>query len=569
MQAKTSMGRIRSRSLALIAAITVSLSVPSVVLSNAGEESQGSKGNSAKYRPRGQRRVITVYDPWGFGGAAMPYRNPVIEDLAKNNPQGWKKAVEAIVDVHAEAGVDTIVHCVFSGFTHLFPASVSKVAYHVEHSSCWGNIWGKPWKRLTEAGYDFIEIALNQAHRRGLTFLAGLRMNDRHSCRQKEKLYLEHPEWHLEGFPGGFDYSKQVVRDRMLAFVKEVLDQYEVDGIEYDWMRWVHVFPRGTEKKNGALLTDFHRRTRELVNQAARKRGRKLLFGVRVPHVLKQCQEVGFDVPTWIEEGLVDYIAPSHFGHMDYNARIEDFRKLTEGTHCRVYPSTQGHGWTGPSRLQEYGPEHYYAVAHNWYAFGADGIQTYNYQFRWMKAMLPRLLALKPLRDLRVLGEYDRDYLFWRHHGPPQAANAAAMQYDVINLNRAATNPRGTFQFRLAEDLTDPKLSAVMEFKAVGMAEEDALEVELNRQKVAADRIKCFQVWDGTGELKSYQVKDRYGKDKWIREGDHEAYYLCRLPLGSPPMLYGDNQLAVRLAKSAGSEGVIRVEEVDIKVHVK
>ena len=166
-----------------------------------------------------------------------------------------------------------IVHCVFSGFTHLFPASVSKVAYHVEHSGCWGKIWGKPWKRLTEAGYDFIEIALNQAHRRGLTFLAGLRMNDRHSCRQKEKLYLEHPEWRLEGFPGGFDYSKQVVRDRMLAFVKEVLDQYEVDGIEYDWMRSVHVFPRGTEKKNGALLTDFHRRTRELVNQAARKRG--------------------------------------------------------------------------------------------------------------------------------------------------------------------------------------------------------------------------------------------------------------------------------------------------------
>ena len=541
------------------------------------EQTEDRKDTMAQYQPRGERRVITVYDSWVFGCAAIPSPlNPVMEELARTDPEGWKRSVETIVDVHADAGVDTIVHGVHEGFRHHLPASASKAFSDAGHSApYYANPpvakSGKTWKTLNETGYDFIQIGLDQAHKRGLSFLAGVRMNDRHSHQKKQRIYLDHPEWQLEGFPGGFDYSKPGVRERMLTFVKEVLKQYDVDGIEYDWMRMVHVFPRGTENKNAPLLTDFHRQTRELVDEAARERDRKLLFGVRVPETLEGCAEVGFDVSAWIQEALVDYIAPSHFGHMDSNAPIEDFRKLTEGTPCRVYPSTTGHTWTGPSRLEEYGPQHYYAVAHNWYAFGADGIQTYNYQFGSLQGMLPRILDLAPLRAPKILAEYDREYLLYRRRGPVTAANGAAMEYQVIHLDRATTDARGTFEFRLAEDLEDPKVSAVMEFKALGLQEREDLAVELNDEKITSDLVKRTCVWDGTGLRRMGQLRDEQGKvtgSGW-QEGEWQPSCLYRIPLSSPPMIWGDNELAVALTQAADPDGLISIEEVTIRVHVK
>ena len=531
---------------------------------------------AGQYKPRGDCRLMTYYDETGLQRPAVP----LIDELP-NDPDAWKSFIETLVHIHASAGVDTIVKAVWSRFTHQLLPSATDAAYlhyaprpetdeHVQGTACHARLT----EALHKAGHDIVGIMLDQAHRDGLAFIAALRMNDRHPIAIKETAWLEHPEWHLDlgnkgaYWEGGFDYSQDGVRERVLAFVADLLEHYDVDGIEYDWMRWVHVFPKGTGQENAPYLTDFHRRTRDLVAEASSERGRRLLVGVRVPHVLEQCLPTGFDVATWIQEGLVDYVVPSHFGHMDPNARIEHFRELTEGGDCRVYPSLQGHNWTGPCRLEEYGPEHYYAVAGNWYASGADGLQTYNYQFATLQDYLHRLRQLTPLRDPGTLAEYDRDYLLWRLRGPVDCANAPAMQYDVIHLDRAEQNPRGTFEFRLAEDLADPKLSATMEFKAVGMTAADAIEIALNDETVAPARIDRIHVADGTSALRQKQCTDAEGKVRWVTERDPEPYDSVRFPLSSPPIRFGDNQLAVSLTGSPEGSGVLRIEEVDIKVHV-
>ena len=539
----------------------------------AGQDLQAQTA-PVRYQPRGERRVIQCYDPQGF----QTPTNPGVRRLAKmpehsgtnalmENPEAWKKAIQTMVSAHGRAGVDTIVSCVFSRFSTNLPPAVTKLAEPIFNEVG----WTQPLRAMQDAGYDYMQIAIDQAHKDGLTFLAGLRMNDRHGGAVHGKVYKEHPGWHLGGLPGGFDYARGGVRDRMLSFVRDVLDHYDLDGIEYDYMRFIHVFSVGTGPQNAPLLTQFHRRTRQLLDEAGRKRGRKLLLGVRVPHVLSHCHDVGFDVEAWIKEGLVDFVVPAHFGHTDFNTRVEDFRELTEGTDCRVYPSTGGYNWTGPSRLKSYRPEHFHAAAHNWYGFGADGIEIYNYQYISWELRLQKLRDLAPMRDPRTLAEYDRHYPFWRllarqdiHY---ESVNEGTMTYDVIQLDRAGQDPRGTFDFRLAEDLADPKLSAMMEFKAVGMTEDDAIVVALNGKTVPDDLVERVYIWDGTnheGDL--IRQGDVYLEH---HHGKPEPYYLCRLPLSSPPMLFGDNQLAVSLRGPAGAERVITIEEVDIKVHVK
>ena len=508
--------------------------------------------------PRGPRRLLTYYDAAGLEHAL----NPLVDRLP-NDVKAWTAAIETLIDAHADAGVDTIAQNVFDRFTHILRPAITEVAYpayaprpqtdeHVE-SAFRHHVMTKA---MHEAGSDSIQIMLDRCRKLGLTFIAAMRMNDRHPISLKERTYLEHPEWHLKlqqdgvYWDGGFDYSIDAVRERVLTFVSDMLEHYDVDGVEYDWVRWVYVFRPGTEQQNAPLLTDFHRETRRLLDEAATKRGRKLLLGVRVPHIFERCMEAGYDVAPWIKEGLVDYVVPSHFGHMDYNTKVEEFRGLTEGTDCRVYPSTQGHMWTGPCRLDVYRPAHFHAIAHNFYAFGADGIQTYNYQFSTIEQIAPKLRELTPMNDPDDLAGRDREYLYWRHHGRLQAAGAAAMQYDVIHLPRSESNSSGTFDFRLAEDLAGGKVSALMEFTAAGMTTGDSIAVKINGKNVDPNGVRRFHIWDG---------HDHEGKD--------EPYDLFRIALTDPPVKFGDNRLAVSLTKAGNSEGVIRIEDVSVTVH--
>ncbi len=504
-----------------------------------------------KYSPRGERRLIVYHDIAQGWTATNPAKNTIAADYLKD-PESWKKSVQEVVRAHAEAGVDTIVKCVFVRFSTNMAPGVSQVTEPVYNQVHWTH----PLKDMNEAGQDLVQIYLDEAHKQGMAFIAGLRMNDRHGEAIKGKVYKAHPEWHAEGIPRGLDYAHQGVRDMMATFIGDVVDHYDVDGVEFDWMRWIYMFSAGKEQENAHLLTGFHRRIRKLLDEAGKKRGRPLLLGVRVPDAFEESALYGFDVETWIKEGLVDYVVPSQFGYMDFSAKIEKYRRLTEGTDCRVYPSLNL--WTGPCRQERAGgwqPEHYYAASHNYYASGADGISTYNYMPNTMgriEVLLPRLIELEPITNPATLAKHYRDYLFWRrrigkvHPSSP----VGSIQYAVIHLDRAKAGARGTFDFRLADDLTRQDVSAVMEFKAVGMDEDDAVEVQLNGKTVSPEIVKRFYIWDGTDH------KGKYG-----------PYYLYRLPLGPRSLVFGDNEIAVGLTNAASNTGVIRIEEVNVKVH--
>ena len=93
---------------------------------------------------------------------------------------------------------------------------------------------------LEEIGLDFPKILVDRCHHHNMQFIAGLRMNDRHEFTPTQFI-REHPEWQL-GMGNAMDYAFEPVRGFVLTFVDEVLDEYEVDGLEYDYMRWCHMF---------------------------------------------------------------------------------------------------------------------------------------------------------------------------------------------------------------------------------------------------------------------------------------------------------------------------------------
>jgi len=50
---------------------------------------------------------------------------------------------------------------------------------------------------------------------------------------------------------------------------------------------------------------------------------------------------LGLDMAAWIEEELVDYVAPGDFGFTDFNERYEEFVSLARAHECCLYPRVQ------------------------------------------------------------------------------------------------------------------------------------------------------------------------------------------------------------------------------------
>ena len=191
---------------------------------------------------------------------------------------------------------------------------------------------------------------------------------------------------------------------------------FDVDGIELCF-RDHRYFPPGRGADSQPLMTELVRRVRRMLKGLEPSRGRKLLLGARVYQTLEECHSQGLDVPTWISEGLLDYVAPADVMHADFNAPYEQFARLARQGDCLVYPGVLP--WSSVRmrrRLAEkpLTPEQLRALAQNFYGAGADGVSFYNHfvPLNWAPSYPMMLFGLDELGDPERVAAGSRHYLF-------------------------------------------------------------------------------------------------------------------------------------------------------------
>jgi len=521
------------------------------------------------------RFLLQTWDGDSMWNSTLKYRGrSATEPLAEYS----RRMLEEMIDEEAAANVDALSYCLFTAFWSDLPDSKLTDLF--------------PWRPagVDDAGIDPLKVLMDRCRHHDMQFIADIRMNDRHGV-PPNGIMKEHPEWAL--FGGAWDYAFDGVRQAMLDFTKEVLDTYDVDGIEYDYMRWCHMFQRGEGAQHAHLLTDFMRKSRRLLDEAAQRRGcERILLGVRVPQLIGECEHLGFDIATWINEGLVDYVVPSEFFHTDTNMKTEDFVKLTEGTDCKVYPAIH-------NQISMDAPNEHYklmtqanfrAAAQNFYAFGAHGISPYNYQRAWGRRfaaevraasyacyMWPAALGwLRELRDPAEMAEQDRHYLFYALHKKRQTVGGYPSDENIY-LNPGNEVLEGSRRFRMAEDFSDPRLRATMQFKVLGLTDSgghrnvrskgDRLEIRINDAVVPPEYVTI--VYD--------KHPDEFRNGQSVFEGDplpefHE--YVIDLNWETTgrqqPLIFGDNILTVRLLPpEAETKGEVSIEELECYVYVR
>jgi len=109
------------------------------------------------------------------------------------------------------------------------------------------------------------------------------------------------------------DYGHKEVRDHHMKLVRELIERYDFDGLELDWMRFGYHFRPGFEREGAPILTDFMVKVRRLLDKAQQKRGHKIKLGARVPSRPQTAAGLGMDAVTWARKGLVDMLVPTPF----------------------------------------------------------------------------------------------------------------------------------------------------------------------------------------------------------------------------------------------------------------
>ena len=131
-------------------------------------------------------------------------------------------------------------------------------------------IVGCPMRKLLwERGLDPYAIWIARCREKGISSWLTMRMNDVHNVDDVDsyihsKFWMEHPEyWRIPGGKGwtdrAFNYAIPEVREHHLKFIRELLERYDPDGLELDWMRFGYHFAPGQEQEGCAILTEFIR----------------------------------------------------------------------------------------------------------------------------------------------------------------------------------------------------------------------------------------------------------------------------------------------------------------------
>ena len=140
-----------------------------------------------------------------------------------------KARTREILDKHVEAGMNAVLFQVRQGGTVYYPSAIEP----------WGSYIG-----YSDPGYDPLAYAVKEAHKRGLELHAWF--NTFHcSSTISGAPAAEHPEWvcrdgsgNAMGASRSLSPGLKAVRDYTVNLAAEIVANYDIDGIHFDYVRW-------------------------------------------------------------------------------------------------------------------------------------------------------------------------------------------------------------------------------------------------------------------------------------------------------------------------------------------
>lgn len=415
---------------------------------------------------------------------------------------------------------------------------------------------------LRDSGTDILRVIEDQVHSRGKRIVASIRMSDVHHQSEvysfmTPKVMREHPEWRIRNPDGSLDvaldYAHEGVRRHRLSIIRELIESYDLDGLELDFMRSCRFFAPAEAERGIPLMNQFIAEVRDLLDQKARDTGRdRLLLLIRVPSAIEACHGLGLDPRTWVARGWPDALIPSDFMWLDYGTRVEEYAAICQNTNCGVYPCVNPFAaeWVNHRDVNDYAPkpvnfnrrvffsdEQIRGLVRNYRTWGANGFYTFNFCCETIDN--PDFVK----RVHAVIGEEPEktrsrpaSYLFlpiWRAVRSPSGMDQTGR---TLRFGGADLGQRQVFHFRMADRSEEKALIGRMRFRIYNLHDDDSVRIDLNGETVPDSAL-----------LERRKTNIHVAADRRYPGMHIPPHIAFEYDLARCPPMKGDNELGVTL----------------------
>lgn len=535
--------------------------------------------NPEKWQPEDFSLREVDGKPQPQGGPFKPIAiHRYVENLARsgvdtflvnaNASRAWypSKVIPTILDGYKRGDREYFRgHAICQGATA--PAEVEKF---IDRMIAFMNLY----QDLLDQHVDWLAEAATACRANKVAPWVSIRMNDFHGSKnidgsffnvpllKNPAMRLSHsgysPTMHEPSYRTALNYEKPEVRALMFAQIKEVVEDYDYEGLELDWLRNPLCCEPTASEATVAMMSDWIREVRALTERRARATGRPYPLGIRIPGQLETLKCIGLDVATLAREGTLDFVSPSAFWCTSWEMPHDELRRalgdrvaiygvIEDGANCLTARSpakdlTQSVRYISSSR------EALHANAAGKHALGVDGIYWYNF-FCTDQPRLPGIISdytsLHDAQHAEFLRGKPKHYCFstncvWQIQPP----------FDVTPQLPLTLPPTGRHPFRIpmmAEPL-DKNLELVVQVVLKADDTFEALPVAFNNcwpkvQYTATDRLvfPCGSLTHLGQELRGYNFTFPISRlrEGWnvvtVENGGSKPITLMSIELGVRP----------------------------------
>lgn len=297
---------------------------------------------------------------------------------------------------------------------------------------------------LWEDGVDWVAEIARACRNNGITPWITLRMNDAHGANSWDKSFMNcalqrEAKYRLSGRAINarddnvrnqqlLNYQHPEVRDYYFTLLRELVEEYDFEGLELDWTRIPACCEPEASPETRATMVEWIAGIRRLTDSRAQTIGKPFPLGLRVTPRLDQLQTIGLDVRQMVREKLIDFVCPSNVWQATWDVPLDQMQQEL-GENVAIYGVVEdAPNWLtafspqqdkSSYRLLSSSPQLLRGNAVSKLALGAHGIETFNFfctdeahHNRTEGAQRAEYEALHGLHDLEKLRGTSKHYTF-------------------------------------------------------------------------------------------------------------------------------------------------------------
>ncbi len=334
---------------------------------------------------------------------------------------------------------DIDIHFFRPGFGHI-PFWKSEVYSAEEHYLNWqeetGNelsAWGA---YMVDDKYgDMLTVFIDEIRKTNQKAFVSFLMNDRHYEMYGEIKAISKPriEWPNEtewisndiiqnpdlrikpdNSPTVLDWSNEAYRNKKLALISEIIANYDIDGIELDFMRFPLLFPDSvTVERRINITSSFIKSVRKYLDKKGLESSSNsnIQLSIRVPVHLNDWKELGLDYTLLDSIGVDMVIVSSYFFSMQQGIDYKSIRASLDNVdlyfELNYLTWQQAYGHNNIVKRLQTQKAQYLTTAFLAKEEGFDGVSFFNFQYH--KKQFSDILSFEVVNKVKEIDKNDFD----------------------------------------------------------------------------------------------------------------------------------------------------------------